>query len=397
MNLAIRMSKIQESMTLALSAKAKKMKREGIDVISLSAGEPDFATPDNIKNKAIEALSKNFTHYTVVSGIPELKEEIVKKFKRESGVSYTLDEVIVSTGAKQALYNAIFALIGPGNEVIIPTPYWVSYRDQVIMAEGTPVFLDTNEKDGFQFSVDDIVSKITPNTKAILLNSPNNPTGVIYDEEIIKDLIELALKHDFYIISDEIYEKISYEGINVKSIVSLNPEIKEKVVIINGFSKAYAMTGWRLGYAVGPKPIIKAMNKIQGQVTSCPNSITQWAGVEALSGPQDAVFSMRDEFEIRRNFVMERIDSIPNVSYVKPKGAFYIFLNISSYFGKRYKDYIIEDSLSMSEYLLNQVKIALVPGSAFGKEGYLRLSYATDRDTLSSALDRLEEGLSLLK
>ena len=397
MNLAIRMSKIQESMTLALSAKAKKMKREGIDVISLSAGEPDFATPDNIKNKAIEALSKNFTHYTVVSGIPELKEEIVKKFKRESGVSYTLDEVIVSTGAKQALYNAIFALIGPGNEVIIPTPYWVSYRDQVIMAEGTPVFLDTNEKDGFQFSVDDVVSKITPNTKAILLNSPNNPTGVIYDEEIIKDLIELALKHDFYIISDEIYEKISYEGINVKSIVSLNPEIKEKVVIINGFSKAYAMTGWRLGYAVGPKPIIKAMNKIQGQVTSCPNSITQWAGVEALSGPQDAVFSMRDEFEIRRNFVMERIDSIPNVSYVKPKGAFYIFLNISSYFGKRYKDYIIEDSLSMSEYLLNQVKIALVPGSAFGKEGYLRLSYATDRDTLSSALDRLEEGLSLLK
>ena len=397
MNLAIRMSKIQESMTLALSAKAKKMKREGIDVISLSAGEPDFATPDNIKNKAIEALSKNFTHYTVVSGIPELKEEIVKKFKRESGVSYTLDEVIVSTGAKQALYNAIFALIGPGNEVIIPTPYWVSYRDQVIMAEGTPVFLDTNEKDGFQFSVDDVVSKITPNTKAILLNSPNNPTGVIYDEEIIKDLIELALKHDFYIISDEIYEKISYEGINVKSIVSLNSEIKEKVVIINGFSKAYAMTGWRLGYAVGPKPIIKAMNKIQGQVTSCPNSITQWAGVEALSGPQDAVFSMRDEFEIRRNFVMERIDSIPNVSYVKPKGAFYIFLNISSYFGKRYKDYIIEDSLSMSEYLLNQVKIALVPGSAFGKEGYLRLSYATDRDTLSSALDRLEEGLSLLK
>ena len=397
MNLAIRMSKIQESMTLALSAKAKKMKREGIDVISLSAGEPDFATPDNIKNKAIEALSKNFTHYTVVSGIPELKEEIVKKFKRESGVSYTLDEVIVSTGAKQALYNAIFALIGPGNEVIIPTPYWVSYRDQVIMAEGTPVFLDTNEKDGFQFSVDDVVSKITPNTKAILLNSPNNPTGVIYDEEIIKDLIELALKHDFYIISDEIYEKISYEGINVKSIVSLNSEIKEEVVIINGFSKAYAMTGWRLGYAVGPKPIIKAMNKIQGQVTSCPNSITQWAGVEALSGPQDAVFSMRDEFEIRRNFVMERIDSIPNVSYVKPKGAFYIFLNISPYFGKRYKDYIIEDSLSMSEYLLNQVKIALVPGSAFGKEGYLRLSYATDRDTLSSALDRLEEGLSLLK
>ncbi|HID15753.1 MAG TPA: pyridoxal phosphate-dependent aminotransferase [Candidatus Atribacteria bacterium] len=397
MNLAIRMSKIQESMTLALSAKAKKMKREGIDVISLSAGEPDFATPDNIKNKAIEALSKNFTHYTVVSGIPELKEEIVKKFKRESGVSYTLDEVIVSTGAKQALYNAIFALIGPGNEVIIPTPYWVSYRDQVIMAEGTPVFLDTNEKDGFQFSVDDVVSKITPNTKAILLNSPNNPTGVIYDEEIIKDLIELALKHDFYIISDEIYEKISYEGINVKSIVSLNSEIKEKVVIINGFSKAYAMTGWRLGYAVGPKPIIKAMNKIQGQVTSCPNSITQWAGVEALSGPQDTVSSMRDEFEIRRNFVMERIDSIPNVSYVKPKGAFYIFLNISSYFGKRYKDYIIEDSLSMSEYLLNQVKIALVPGSAFGKEGYLRLSYATDRDTLSSALDRLEEGLSLLK
>lgn len=397
MNLAIRMSKIQESMTLALSAKAKKMKREGIDVISLSAGEPDFATPDNIKNKAIEALSKNFTHYTVVSGIPELKEEIVKKFKRESGVSYTLDEVIVSTGAKQALYNAIFALIGPGNEVIIPTPYWVSYRDQVIMAEGTPVFLDTNEKDGFQFSVDDVVSKITPNTKAILLNSPNNPTGVIYDEEIIKDLIELALKHDFYIISDEIYEKISYEGINVKSIVSLNPEIKEKVVIINGFSKAYAMTGWRLGYAVGPKPIIKAMNKIQGQVTSCPNSITQWAGVEALSGPQDTVSSMRDEFEIRRNFVMERIDSIPNVSYVKPKGAFYIFLNISSYFGKRYKDYIVEDSLSMSEYLLNQVKIALVPGSAFGKEGYLRLSYATDRDTLSSALDRLEEGLSLLK
>jgi len=397
MNLAIRMSKIQESMTLALSAKAKKMKREGIDVISLSAGEPDFATPDNIKNKAIEALSKNFTHYTVVSGIPELKEEIVKKFKRESGVSYTLDEVIVSTGAKQALYNAIFALIGPGNEVIIPTPYWISYRDQVIMAEGTPVFLDTNEKDGFQFSVDDVVSKITPNTKAILLNSPNNPTGVIYDEEIIKDLIELALKHDFYIISDEIYEKISYEGINVKSIVSLNPEIKEKVVIINGFSKAYAMTGWRLGYAVGPKPIIKAMNKIQGQVTSCPNSITQWAGVEALSGPQDTVSSMRDEFEIRRNFVMERIDSIPNVSYVKPKGAFYIFLNISSYFGKRYKDYIVEDSLSMSEYLLNQVKIALVPGSAFGKEGYLRLSYATDRDTLSSALDRLEEGLSLLK
>ncbi len=397
MSLAKRMSNIQESMTLALSAKAKKMKREGIDVISLSAGEPDFGTPENIKEKAKEALTKNFTHYTTVSGIPELKEAIIKKFKKDNGLEYSPTEIIVSTGAKQALYNAIFALIGPGDEVLIPTPYWVSYRDQIIMAEGTPVYIETKEENGFQFSIDDVKEKFTDKTKAILLNSPNNPTGIVYNEKILKELGEFALENDLYVISDEIYEKISYDGVKVKSIVSLVPDLKDKAIIINGFSKAYAMTGWRLGYAAGPEHVIKAMNKIQGQVTSCPNSIAQWAGVEALEGPQDSVFLMRDEFEKRRDFVMEKLDEIPNVSYVKPKGAFYIFLNISSYFGKSYDDYNIKDSLSLSEYLLNEGKIALVPGSAFGQEGYLRLSYATSKENLEKALDRLKNSLSLLK
>ena len=397
MSLAERMSKIQESMTLALSAKAKKMKREGIDVISLSAGEPDFGTPENIKEKAKEALSKNFTHYTTVSGIPELKEAIIKKFKKDNNLEYSPTEVIVSTGAKQALYNAVFALIGAGDEVLIPTPYWVSYRDQIIMAEGTPVFIETNEKKGFQFDINDVRKKLTSKTKAILLNSPNNPTGVIYNEEVLKAVGEFALEHDLYVISDEIYEKISYNGIKVRSIVSLVPKLKNKAIIINGFSKAYAMTGWRLGYAVGPESIIKAMNKIQGQVTSCPNSIAQWAGIEALEGPQDSVSFMRNEFEKRRDFVMKKLDEIPNVSYVKPAGAFYIFLNISSYFGKSYENYKIENSLSLSEYLLNEGKIALVPGSAFGQEGYLRLSYATSRENLEKAINRLKNSLILLR
>ncbi len=397
MGLAARMSKIQESMTLALSAKAKKMKREGVDVVSLSAGEPDFATPENIRKKAIEALDRGFTHYTTVSGIPELKEAIIEKFKRESNIEYLPDEVIVSTGAKQALYNAIFALIGPGDEVLIPTPYWVSYRDQVIMAEGVPVFIETDEANGFQFSIEDIEKKISSRTKLILLNSPNNPTGIIYNEELLKDLANLILNKGLYLISDEIYEKITYDNVRVKSIVSIEPTLKEYAIIINGFSKAYAMTGWRLGYAVGPREIIKAMNKIQGQVTSCPNSIAQWAGVEALRGPQDSVEFMRGKFGERRNFVIERLSKIPNVSFVKPKGAFYIFVNISSYFGKSYEDYDVVDSLSMSEYLLNEGKIALVPGSAFGKEGYLRLSYATSKENLKKALDRLEESLLKLK
>ncbi len=393
MGLALRMSKIQESMTLALSAKAKKMRREGIDVISLSAGEPDFSTPDNIKNKAIEALSKGFTHYTTVSGIPELKDAIIQKYKRESNVDYSPNQVIVSTGAKQALYNAIFALIGPGDEVLIPIPYWVSYRDQVIMAEGVPVFIDTDEKSGFQFSIDDVKKSLTSKTKLILLNTPNNPTGVIYNEDVLKEIADLAIERDLYIISDEIYEKISYGETRVRSIVAIEPKVKERAIIINGFSKAYAMTGWRLGYAVGPEEVIKAMNKIQGQVTSCPNSIAQWAGVEALTGPQDEVARMRDEFKKRRDFVMEKLAGIPHVSYVRPQGAFYIFVNISYYFNKVYKNYKVADSLSMSEYLLNEEKIALVPGSAFGKEGYLRLSYATSKENLEKALDRLKSGL----
>ncbi len=393
MGLALRMSKIQESMTLALSAKAKKMRREGIDVISLSAGEPDFSTPDNIKNKAIEALSRGFTHYTTVSGIPELKDAIIQKYKRESNVDYSPNQVIVSTGAKQALYNAIFALIGPGDEVLIPIPYWVSYRDQVIMAEGIPVFIDTDEKSGFQFSIDDVKKSLTSKTKLILLNTPNNPTGVIYNEDVLKEIADLAIERDLYIISDEIYEKISYGEIRVRSIVAIEPKVKERAIIINGFSKAYAMTGWRLGYAVGPEEVIKAMNKIQGQVTSCPNSIAQWAGVEALTGPQDEVARMRDEFKKRRDFVMEKLAGIPHVSYVRPQGAFYIFVNISYYFNKVYKNYKVADSLSMSEYLLNEEKIALVPGSAFGKEGYLRLSYATSKENLEKALDRLKSGL----
>ncbi len=397
MGLAKRMSKIQESMTLALSAKAKKMKREGIDVVSLSAGEPDFATPENIRTKAVEALDKGFTHYTTVSGIPELKEAIIEKFKKESNIEYLPDEVIVSTGAKQSLYNAIFALIGPEDEVLIPTPYWVSYRDQVIMAEGLPVFIETEEANGFQFNIEDVKNKITSKTKLILLNSPNNPTGVIYKERVLKELADLVLEKNLYIISDEIYEKITYDNVKVKSIVSIEPRLKDRAIIINGFSKAYAMTGWRLGYALGPKEVIKAMNKIQGQVTSCPNSITQWAGVEALKGPQDSVEFMREKFEERRNFVIERLSKIPNISFVKPEGAFYIFVNISSYFGKTYENYSINDSLSMSEYLLNKGKIALVPGSAFGKDGYLRLSYATSKENLKKALDRLEESLIKLK
>ncbi len=392
MTISKRVININPSQTLTITALALKMKREGKKVISFAAGEPDFATPENIREKAISAIRESFTHYTTNSGIIELKEAILEKLKKDNKIEYKTSEIMVSTGAKQCLFNTILTICDPGDEVLLPTPCWVSYTEQIKFAEAVPIFINTYQEDAFKLSAAQVEEKISSKTKLLILNSPNNPTGAVYEVEELKKIAQLLVKYDIYCISDEIYEKLVYDNAKHLSIASLSDEIKEKIITINGVSKSYAMTGWRIGYAAGPEEIIKGMSKIQEHSTSNPNSIAQKASVEALNGRQDTIEEMRRKFEERRKYMVEKLNKIKGVSCLKPSGAFYAFPNVSKILekGVKYNGKRIINSFDLADFILKETEVALIPGSAFEAEGYLRLSYATSMEDIKEGLDRIE-------
>lgn len=395
--LSERARRVQPSPTLAIDSMAKAMRSEGKDVINFGVGEPDFDTPENIKEAAIRAIRNGFTKYTPASGISELKDAIIDKLRRENSLSYTPEEIIISCGAKHSLYNIAQALLQKGDEVIIPVPYWVSYPEQVVLNDATPVFVGTEEEDSFILRPEALRESITPRTKALILNSPSNPAGTTYRKKDLEAIAEICLKHNIIIISDEIYEKLVYDDTHHISIASLGPEIKNRTIVVNGLSKCYAMTGWRIGYAAGPKEIIKAMAAIQSQSTSNPTSIAQKAAVEALRGPQDSVRLMVEEFDRRRRYMVSELNSIEGVSCTKPTGAFYVFPRIDSFFGRSASNSIIKNSSDLCMYLLKEALVATVPGSAFGDDRYIRLSYATSMENIKKGMERIREALKRLK
>lgn len=388
---------ISSSITLAISAKAKKMKSEGIDVIGFGVGEPDFNTPVHIQEAAIEAIKKGYTKYTPASGTIELKEAIIEKFKKDNNLSYNTSQIIVSTGAKQCLANVFQATLNPGDEVIIPVPYWVSYPELVKLADGVPVFVETLKENNYKYTIEDLEKAVSDKTKAVLINSPNNPTGTIYNREELIEIAEFAKKHDLLIISDEIYEKLIYDGEKHISIASLSEDAFERTVVINGVSKTYAMTGWRLGYMAASKEITKLMTSIQSHMTSNVNTIAQYAAIEALNGPIEDLNTMVKEFERRRNFMVDRLSKIDGVSIIKPSGAFYIMVNISSYFNTTFKGEEIKNSLDFSRVLLDEEKVAVIPGAGFGLDEYIRLSYATSMDIIETGIDRIAMFINKIK
>lgn len=392
-----RAQRIKPSPTLAIDSKAKKMIAEGIDVVSFGAGEPDFDTPDHVKLAAIQAINAGKTKYTPVAGINELKDAVVAKLKRDNNLHYTRDDVLVSAGGKHALYNIAQALFEAGDEVIIPAPYWVSYPDQVLLNDATPVVVQTEEKDGFCLRPEVLEKAITPRTKAFILNSPSNPTGGAYPRGNLEAIAEVLVRKNIFCISDEIYEKIVYDGFQFVSIAALDSRIRDLTLTVNGASKVYSMTGWRMGYAVGPRDLIDAMAKIQGQVTSNITSITQWACVEALNGPHDFLKTWVGEFKKRRDVIVKRFNSIPGVTCFNPQGAFYVFPRVSAYFGKKYEGQTIRGSDDLAKYLLEKSMVAVVPGTGFGAEGFIRLSYATSMEKIEKGLDRIEKALSTLR
>ncbi len=397
--LAKRVSLIKPSPTLAITAKAKAMKAEGIDVVGFGAGEPDFDTPENIKEAAIRALKEGFTKYTPVPGIDELKEAIIEKTEKEQGLKYDKSELIVSCGAKHSLYNIAMALFEEGDEVIVPAPYWVTYPDQVVLSGAKPVFIYTKEENEFKVLPEELEEVITDKTKAIILNYPSNPTGATYTKEELEALAEVILRKNpnMWIISDEVYEKIIYDGRTHVSIATVSPEIKERTLLVNAVSKTYSMTGWRIGWVCGNKEVVAAMSKLQSQSTSNPTSIAQKAAVEALKGPQDKVYEMVKAFDERRRYIVERLNSIEGVSCFKPHGSFYVFPNFSGVYGKSYNGKVIENSMDFAAYLLDEFKVAIVPGIAFGDDNCARLSYATSMENIKKGLDRIEEAISKLK
>ena len=393
MYLSKRVQTIQPSPTLAIDAKAKKLKAQGIDVISFGTGEPDFDTPQNIKDFAIDAINKGFTKYCPVAGTVELKNAIINKFKKENNLDYTADEIIVSCGAKHSLYNIFQAIFNEGDEVIIPAPYWVSYPDMALLAGANPVIIKTEDKNSFKLNPNTISNVVTNKTKALILNSPSNPTGSTYTREEVEKIAKVCIDNKLLIISDEIYEKLVYDNFKFYSIAEISPEVKAQTLVVNGVSKAFAMTGWRIGYTAGPKEIISAMTKIQSQSTSNPTSISLKAATEALNGPQDSIELMRIEFEKRRNYIVERLNKIHGIECLIPSGAFYVFPNVSKLLGKKYNGKLINTDVELTDYLLDQAKVAVVPGTAFGASGYIRLSYATSMENIQKGLDRIESAL----
>ena len=393
MSISKRVKDICPSQTLAIKSKVLQLKDEGKNVISFGAGEPDFNTPDNIKNKAISAINNNFSHYTSASGIPELKRAIIEKLKRDNHIDYNTKEIIVSNGAKHSLFNALMTLCNPGDEVLLPSPCWVSYTEQIKLAQAIPVFIKTDPENKFRLSADQVAKKINSKTKVLLLNTPNNPTGSVYSQEELEKIARLVEENQIYCISDEIYEKLVYDQVRHVSLPSFGKVIKEKVIVINGVSKSYAMTGWRIGYAAGPEEIISGMSKLQGHSTSNANSIAQKASIEALIGKQDRVEEMRKEFDRRRKYIVNQLKKIKGFDCFMPEGAFYAFPNIKQLLdsGIVFKECTIKTSLQLADYILEKAQVAVVPGSAFEAEGYLRLSYATSMEDIQEGIERLKQ------
>ncbi len=396
--IAERMNRIKPSPTLAITAKANELKAKGIDVIGFGAGEPDFDTPENIKQAAKKAMDEGKTKYTPVPGTVELKDAVISKLKKENGLEYSRDEIIITNGGKHGLFGIAMALIEDGDEVIVPAPYWVSYPDQIRLFGGKPVFVEASDIAGFKITPEQLIKSITSKTVACIINSPSNPTGAAYTEDELKKLAQVCLDHDLYIISDEIYEHMIYDDFKFVSLASLLPELKDKVITVNGVSKCYSMTGWRMGFTAGPAHIIKAMSKAQGQSTSNVCSITQAACVEAYNGPQEVIKEMGVAFKERRDYIVSALNAIDGVSCNKPQGAFYVFPNITSLFGKKTPEGMtINSSEDLCLQLLEKHNVALVPGSAFGAEGYVRLSYATSLELIKKGVERINDMVSGLK
>ena len=382
------LKRIKPSPTIAVTTKAREMRASGKDVIGLGAGEPDFDTPDNVKEAAIEAIKKGDTKYTAVDGTPDLKKAIVEKFKRENNLNYTADQITVGTGGKQVIYNTFMATLNKGDEVIIPAPFWVSYPDMVLLAGGTPKIIKCEEKDGFKLSAKKLEKAISKKTKWLILNSPSNPTGAGYTKKEIEDLSKVLLKHKkIFILSDDIYEHIRYEGFNFFTIAQIS-KLKERTLTMNGVSKSYAMTGWRIGYAAGPKEIINAIRKIQSQSTSNPSSISQAAAVEALNGQQNFIKERAEAFKERRDFVVSSLNNIEGINCLTPNGAFYVFPSCKGLLNKKTK---IKTDTEFVQKLLEKSMVAVVQGSAFGLEGYFRISYATSMENLKKAITRIKD------
>lgn len=390
-NLSSKALMISPSITLDITAKAKEMKSKGIDVISFGAGEPDFNTPENIQLAGIDAIKSGNTRYTATSGIPELKKAICEKLKKENNLDYNPSNIIVSNGAKQSIFNSLFAILNPGDEVIMPVPYWVSYPEFIKLSDGVPVPVETKEENDFKFKLEDLENALTSKTKALVLNSPSNPTGAAYDLEELRAIANWAVKNNIFVISDEIYEKLIYDGYKHISIASLGGDIKRLTILVNGMSKAYAMTGWRIGYAAADEEIVKVMTNIQSHTTSNPCSISQYASVEGLVGDQSIIEDMKEQFIDRRNYMVEKINSIKGLTCRKPLGAFYVMANISKIKGKIIKGKHIESSLDLANLLLDEAKVAVIPGSAFGADDFIRLSYATSMENIKEGLRRIEK------
>ena len=397
--LASSLSNIKPSPTIAISMKAAELKAAGNDIISLSMGEPDFDTPKNIKDAAIVAIQKGDTKYTAVDGTAALKKAVIEKFKRENSLEYKVSEVVVSVGAKQVIYNALMATLNAGDEVIIPAPYWVSYPDMVLLAGGKPVIVDSSEANNFKISPTALEEKITPKTKWLILNSPSNPTGSCYSEVELKALSAVLLKHPHvHIMSDDIYEHLIFDDLKFSTIAQVEPKLKDRTLVINGVSKAYSMTGWRIGYGAGPQNLIKAMAMIQSQSTSSPSSISQAASVEALNGTQDYMKPNAKLFQSRRDMVVSMLNAIDGINCNTPNGAFYVFPSCKNLYGKKTASgKVIENDSDFSAYLLEEALVAVVPGVAFGAEGFFRISYAASNEFLKNAMERIAAACKKLK
>ncbi len=390
MRIARRIESISPSATIGMKVKADELKAQGKDVLSFAIGEPDFPTPDNIIAAGKDALDRGETKYTAASGTAELKQAIAGATKHDLGVDYDTSQILVSNGAKHSLFNLAMTLVQPGDEVICFSPYWVTYPDQLSVCGGRPVVVETSGEDDFQPDLDRVRDAITPWAASIMINSPCNPSGAVYEPEIIEGIAEIAIEHDLLIISDEIYKHILFDDYEHVSPAQLGDEVKERTIIVDGVAKSYAMTGWRIGWMLGPEELISAAGRLQGQSTSCPNTIAQAATIEALTGPQDATRQMCRQFEERRDFVVERLAEVPDVTCATPRGAFYAFPDVSAHYGRELGGRDISGSLDMAEYLLEQGLISLVPGSAFGADDHVRISFA-------AAMEELDEGLSRFK
>lgn len=396
MKLSARAERLQPSATLTITAKAKALKSQGVDVIGFGAGEPDFDSPLHVKEAAIRAINEGMTKYTGVGGIDELKDAIIHRLKEDHNLEYEKSEIITSVGAKHTLYNVIQVLFDSGDEVIVPAPYWVSYPEQIRLAEAAPVILDTKESEGFKITPESLKNCINSNTKALILNYPSNPTGATYNEEELRAIVNVAMEAGLIIISDEIYEKIIYGGIKHIPVAALGEDIKKSTILVNGVSKTYSMTGWRIGYAAGDKEVISAMSKLQGQSTSNPTSISQWAAIAAFTGDHKIIEDRTKEFEQRKNYIVEKLNEIPEITCFDPQGAFYVFPNVSGCYGKEFNGKVLNNSLDFTEFILDEAKVAVVPGVAFGADDYVRISYATSMDDIVKGINRITEAITKL-